>query len=114
MKINMIRPDNPFIVCWNILHLCIIIFYLLEFPLIVGFGEVVWKDVAYTLLPLMIINYLILIADILITPLKMCYKEGQLIKDRKVLLKDYLKMNFWIDIIGLLSIVIPVMLRDYF
>lgn len=108
----MIRPENKFIIVWNIMLMVIIIFYLLEIPLILGFGEVVWKDISYHLLPLLIFFYFVLAVDILITPLKTCYKEGLLIKDRKVLVKEYLRVNFWIDIVGLISILIPLIFRD--
>ena len=52
----------------------VIIIYLLEFPLILGFGDIVWKDISTYLMPLMIVFYVILMIDIFLTPLKMEYR----------------------------------------
>lgn len=86
----------------------------MEFPLIIGYGEIVWKDISTSLMPLMIIFYVILIIDIFLTPLKMEYREGLLIKDTRILVKDYLRRNFWIDIIGLLCLLIPMIFKKYY
>lgn len=86
----------------------------MEFPLIIGYGEIVWKDISTYFLPLMIVFYVILVVDIFLTPLKMEYREGLLIKDTRILVKDYLRRNFWIDIIGLLAVVIPMAFRQYY
>lgn len=51
--------------------------------------------------------------DIVITPLKTFYREGLLVKDRKMLLKQYISTYFWVDVIGLISIIIPLILRQY-
>src|SRR5690606_3430297 len=56
----------------------------------------------------------ILVIDIFLTPLKMRYKEGLLIKDRKILRKEYLRVNFWIDVVGLCAIVIPLVFRAFY
>lgn len=92
----------------------VIIIYLMEFPLILGFGEIVWQDISTYLMPLMIVFYVILMIDIFLTPLKMEYREGLLIKDTRILVKEYLRRNFWIDIIGLLSLLIPMIFRQYY
>lgn len=113
-KFTPIRPESPFIVIWNILVMMVIIIYLMEFPLIIGYGEIVWKDISTSLMPLMIIFYVILIIDIFLTPLKMEYREGLLIKDTRILVKDYLRRNFWIDIIGLLCLLIPMIFKKYY
>lgn len=86
----------------------------MEFPLILGFGEIVWQDISTYLMPLMIVFYVILMIDIFLTPLKMEYREGLLIKDTRILVKEYLRRNFWIDIIGLLSLLIPMIFRQYY
>lgn len=89
----------------------VIIVYLMEFPLILGFGEIVWKDLSTYMLPLMVIFYVILLVDVFLTPLKMEYRDGLLIKDTRILVKDYLRRNFWIDIIALISILVPMIFR---
>jgi hypothetical protein len=48
-----------------------------------------------------------MVADILISPLKCYYEEGLLIKDTSLILRRYLRGEFWIDILGLLAVVIP-------
>ncbi len=73
-RFDLIRPENLFIVVWNITVIMVILFYILEFPLILGFGEVVWQDILTYFLPVTIVFYMILIVDILITPLKMVYR----------------------------------------
>lgn len=40
---SVIRPESHFIVVWNISIILIILFYILELPLILGFGQVAWQ-----------------------------------------------------------------------
>lgn len=82
--------------------------------MILGFGRIVWDDISTKLVPLTVFFYIIMIGDIFLTPLKMKYREGLLIKDRKILLSEYLEFNFWIDAMALFSVVFPLILRQYY
>lgn len=44
----------------------------------------------------------------------MVYKEGLLIKNRRLLLKQYINSYLWIDVIGLVSLIVPVILKQYY
>lgn len=59
----------------------IIIYYNVTIGLIIGFGNAFWQDEYSALLGLQIFFAIVLVCDIIISPLKAYYSEGLLIKE---------------------------------
>lgn len=87
--------------------MCVIIFYVLELGLLLAFREAFWQDDLNGFVAIHVILIFVIVADMLISPLKCYYEEGLLINDLSLILRKYLKVDFWIDVLGLISVVVP-------
>ena len=52
-----------------------------------------------------------LIIDVLISPLKAFYRDGLLIKDVLSISKSYVQKDFWIDILAIFAVLMPVLIK---
>jgi hypothetical protein len=76
--------------------------------MLLGFKEIFWQDELDNYLATHIIFIFILTADILLSPLKAYYDEGLLITDVGTIYRKYMSFEARIDILGLLSIILPI------
>lgn len=63
-----------------------------------------------------IINFLfiiILIGDCILSNMKAFYSHGQLVTHPRLIVKRYLKVRVWIDLIAIASLCIPIISQDY-
>lgn len=49
----MLHPNNWFVICYNIILLCICLIYFFRFPILVGF-DVAFEDVAFKYISLIV------------------------------------------------------------
>lgn len=75
--------------------------------MIMGFGQSFWQDELAWFFELEIAFIIVLFLDILISPFKAYYSEGWLIKDIGLIFNRYIKFELYLDIIALLSVIIP-------
>ena len=67
------RPENPYVLAWNVLMVLIIIYFIIELGLLFAFGQVFWSDEMSVLTGLQIFFVIVLAIDIVISPLKEFY-----------------------------------------
>jgi len=91
----------------NILNFTIIIFYLIEIGLIVGFGEIFWQDELKYFYEGNIFFIVFFLMDILLSPLKAFYSNGIMIISRVVIFKRYSRFYLWLDLVAFLSVLAP-------
>lgn len=84
-----------------------IIFYVLELGLLLAFQEAFWQDEMKDFVAVHVIFILVIVADMLISPLKCYYEEGLLIKDISLILSKYVRVDLWIDLLGLIAVTVP-------
>lgn len=65
----------------------IILYFLFEIALILGFGEAVWDDELINMYEINIFLFVLLLIDILITPNKSIYLYGYLTTNRRIILR---------------------------
>ncbi|CAD8096172.1 unnamed protein product [Paramecium sonneborni] len=99
MQFFLLEPDDTLIIFWNIYLLCIVTINVFYVSLRLSFVEIVemdWllKDFIFEQLP----SYSFLL-EILIKFNTCIYSKGVLIKNRKRLIKRYLKQEFLIDLV---------------
>ena len=61
---------------------------------------------------LQILFVLVLLGNTAVSPLKAFYEKGMLIKDVSLILKRYLKLSVYLDVIAILAIVIPLAIQN--
>ena len=59
------------------------------------------------MIPVQVLWVLVLIADVLISPLKAYYSEGLLIKDVGLIFKEYTRRAIYVDLTGIIIILVP-------
>ncbi|CAD8194916.1 unnamed protein product [Paramecium octaurelia] len=99
MQFILLEPDDTIIIIWNIYLLCIVTVNVFYVSLRLSFVEIVemdWvlKDFIFEQLP----SYSFLL-EIIIKFNTCIYSKGVLIKNRKRLIKRYLKREFLIDLV---------------
>ncbi|CAK70404.1 unnamed protein product (macronuclear) [Paramecium tetraurelia] len=99
MQFILLEPDDTIIIIWNIYLLCIVTINVFYVSLRLSFVEIVkmdWvlKDFIFEQLP----SYSFLL-EIIIKFNTCIYSKGVLIKNRKRLIKRYLKREFLIDMV---------------
>lgn len=104
---TIIRPENKWLLAWHVLVMGILLYYIFEIGLLWGYGQAVWVDQLAVLYALNCIFILILIADIFLCNLKAYYSHGLLVVHPRLIVKRYLKLRFYIDVIAVISIMIP-------
>jgi hypothetical protein len=57
-------------------------------------------------------NITALIIDVLISPLKAFYRDGLLIKDVMSISKAYVVRDFWIDVLAIFAVMMPLVIRS--
>ena len=87
----LFSPENSFLLFWNTFLLIYHILVMINIPLYIIFQN------TFTLLISKYIYFTLLLVDILIKLNTCYYKYGNLIKDRKKIIKFYLKKSFFID-----------------
>ncbi|CAK89471.1 unnamed protein product (macronuclear) [Paramecium tetraurelia] len=99
MQFILLEPDDTIIIIWNIYLLCVVTINVFYVSLRLSFVEIVemdWvlKDFIFEQLP----SYSFLL-EIIIKFNTCIYSKGVLIKNRKRLIKRYLKREFLIDLV---------------
>ena len=113
MKFKIIRPSSLFLKVWHIIIIVIILYYLFEIGLLIGYGPAVWDDQLRLMYGTNIFFLLLLFVDLLISPLKAIFLYGHLIVNHSIIIKTYLYYDLWVDLISLISVVIPYLYGDY-
>jgi hypothetical protein len=108
----IIRPDSRFLPIWLGLLTVIIIYYIIEVGLLLGFGNSFWSDEYSTLLGLQIFFVVVLTVDILISPLKAFYSEGLLVKNVGLIIAQYTAFEVYLDLLGVIAIALPLIIKD--
>ena len=95
----LISPDSHFIVVWDVCSVLLIIFQSMYIPFILAFEiEDYFRwfliDTGITLF---------FVCDMAIVFNSAIYKNGNLVRDRKQIAKEYLKKSFLIDLISILA-----------
>lgn len=106
-RMGVIRPDNFFLLLWNIFIVVIVLFYILEMGFLLGFGEAFWRDELSIILGFHLLFILMLVLDALLAPVKAYYADGLLVMEVKTILREYLRVEGPIDLLAILSIIIP-------
>jgi hypothetical protein len=75
---------------WDVLIVLIVIFYILEMGLLIGFKEEFWSAEMSSILGFHVLFIIMLTVDIAISPWKAYYKEGLLVTDVAVILRKYI------------------------
>ncbi|CAD8096103.1 unnamed protein product [Paramecium sonneborni] len=106
MQFFLLEPDDTIIIIWNIYLLCIVTINVFYVTLRLSFIEILemdWllKDFIFEQLP----GYSFLL-EIIIKFNTCIYRKGVLIKNRKRLIKRYLKKEFFIDLILIIPFII--------
>ena len=93
----IINPESAWKLIWDCLIFCIILYqaistpYFIAFSIDVTFGSIYYSDLCFTGLFLVDIVFCFNLAF---------FHNGDLIENRKEIIKNYLKSWFWIDIIS--------------
>lgn len=91
----------------------IILYYLFEVGLLLGYGEPVWRDIMQYLVPVNIICIVCLIIDIGVNLFKAYYSKGLLIKNHRLIAKNYIPTYLIIDIVAIISVTLPFATNSY-
>jgi hypothetical protein len=93
-------------ILWDLLMIVCIYYMLFEAGFVIFFGPGDWQETSLVL-PSYYIIAALLAADILLCQFKGFYERGQLVRNHKVLLRKYWRFTGWVDIIFLLSVILP-------
>lgn len=85
----------------------IILYYLFEIGLLLGYGVAVWDDILRYLIPVNIIFIICLVIDCFLSLFKAFYSKGLLIKNHRLIAKKYISRRLLIDIIAIISVTVP-------
>lgn len=105
LKMNIIEPTDNVALIWNILLLASIINFLFSIPLKSSFNIDVYSEnfntvyVVYEFIPM-----IILIMDVFINFIVAYFENNILIIDVIKIQKEYLKFDFWINILTIISL----------
>lgn len=94
----LISPDSNFIVVWDVCSVVLIIFQSIYVPFILAF-EI---DDYFRWFLIDTCITLFFVCDMVIVFNSAIYKNGNLVRDRKQIAKEYLKKSFFIDLISIL------------
>lgn len=108
----MVRPNNTILLCWDVVIVVTVIFYIMEMGFLMGFGESFWEDELNTILSIHIIIIICLCFDVLLSPCKAFYQDGLLIKDSVAILRRYISFEGPLDFLTIISIIIPLATQD--
>ena len=108
-----VEPENTKLLLWHAIILFIILFYIFEVGLLMGYGIQVWRDELKYLFIVNIIFIILLILDCVVNSFKSFYKHGLLITNRRLIIKRYLIPWFWLDILAIISICLPVFTENF-
>lgn len=111
-RFPILDPERTEVIIWNSINLVIINFYLIEIGFLIGFGDVYWQDELKYFYVGNIFFLLFFLVDLVISPLKSYYSNGILIDKRVVIFKRYMRSCLWIDLCGLIGVVIPYIGRN--
>lgn len=85
----------------------ILLYYIFEIGLLWGYGEAVWIDELAVFYSLNAAFIIILLIDCFLSNFKAYYSHGLLVIHPRLIVKRYLRVRFYLDIIAIISIAIP-------
>jgi hypothetical protein len=92
---------------WRTANVMVILYFLIEIPFVIAFGPLltpgameVLRGVQIGLLAMQVVEA---VSNFFIAG----YVEGRLVRDRRLLMREYLRRKAWIDIAGLIALLIP-------
>jgi hypothetical protein len=106
--IGVVRPTNFILLCWDVVIVVTVVFYIMEIGFLMGFGEIFWQDELDTAIPVHIIIIVFLCLDVFLAPCKAFYQDGLLITDSVAILRRYLSFEGPLDLLAIISIIIPI------
>lgn len=102
-KMQVFDSSSSFMIFWNILHLLFILYFFFSIPLEACFEVKLYEEI-YGLYYLQYTASFFFLCDILVKCNTAVYLKGKLNKDRKEIVKNYLKTSFLKDTISSLSV----------
>ena len=106
-------PENSYLLTWHILIAFIVLYYSFEIGLLWGYGENVWKDELAYLYVVNFIFVVVLTVDCFLSTLKAYYSHGQLVTHPRLIVKRYIRVRLWLDILAIISILVPISSQLY-
>lgn len=106
-KLTIIRPENKWLLIWHGLVMFVLLYYIFQIGLLWGYGEAVWIDELAVFSALNCIFIVILIADCFLCNIKAYYSHGLLVTHPRLIVKRYLKVRFYIDVLAIISVALP-------
>lgn len=103
----MIRPENKWLLAWHAFIMFILLYYIFEIGLLWGYGKAVWVDELAVLYSVNCIFITALVADCVLSNFKAYYSHGLLVTHNRLIVKRYLRVRVYIDILAIISIMIP-------
>ena len=102
--LKLISPENKMIVAWNSLIVICSVFLVIYIPFVIAF-EI--NDNESNLI-MYITFLLVFVIDLIIHLNTALYNNGNLIIDRSKIIKSYMKGWFFIDVLGILALIITI------
>lgn len=73
-----------------------------------------WNDELQYMHAITIVFIIFLVLDIVISPLKAVYMYGSLITNKKIIIRQYWKVSFWVDLISVVAVLIPYVHQGFY
>lgn len=105
--IGVVKPNSPILLCWDVVILVTVIFFIMEIGFLIGFSKSFWEDELNTILWVHIIITVFLCFDVLLAPCKAFYQDGLLITDSVAILRRYFSFEGPLDFLAIISVIIP-------
>lgn len=106
--IKIVPPEKLAMSACNVVVMVVILYYFFEVGLVVCFGQVVWQAElnAWWSYLFNFFGMLVLMVDIVVSLNRGYYSHGILILERKRIYRHYLRYHCFIDLLGLLVVVV--------
>ncbi|EAR97551.2 cyclic nucleotide-binding domain protein (macronuclear) [Tetrahymena thermophila SB210] len=108
-KIPLIPQQSNFRRLWDFVHIIILQYYFILIPIIIAFNKDLFNMVGQIVLNIVLI--ILLFIDILCNFNTSVIKQGQEIKQRKVIMIHYLENGFLTDLVSLICLIIFISVR---
>ncbi|CAD8167179.1 unnamed protein product [Paramecium pentaurelia] len=111
-KLPVFLPNSVVMLIWKAIIAGIILLYFFVVPITVCYGSDVWIFLPSTKFIIDTLSFILLLLDIVLEFLTAFYEHGNLITNKERIAYQYLRLNFALDIIGVLAFGVQSFVND--